>query len=232
MATAAVNYTFANDTNADAVQVSANFDALVTFLNASALHADGSVSMSGMLTLTGTTPTLANHATRKGYVDSYFPLTAANLGTDAVTTIKILDASVTPAKLSAAIAVPNQVADTTALAALAGMAEGDTCYVAADNLERYYNGSAWKIRTPQQGSETLTFTASSASAAATVTFPVAYAATPNVIVSVTAITSNTPTTVHITSSSNSQFVAKAFFATGGTFTGTVVMSWIAVEATT
>lgn len=61
-----------NDTPADAVDVQYNFQALQTFINANLINADGSVSMTGQLTLVGT-PTTDNQAASKAYVDSRIP---------------------------------------------------------------------------------------------------------------------------------------------------------------
>lgn len=64
-----VTNTFSNGTTADASQVNTNFTDLVNFVNNSTVHKDGSVAMSGLLTLHSADPTNANHATRKSYVD-------------------------------------------------------------------------------------------------------------------------------------------------------------------
>jgi len=53
MATASVTNTFTNGTTADADDVNANFTDLVNFLNASTVHADGAVPMTGTLDLGG-----------------------------------------------------------------------------------------------------------------------------------------------------------------------------------
>lgn len=47
MATASVTNTFTNGTTADATEVNTNFNDLVTFVNGSVLHLDGSKTMSG-----------------------------------------------------------------------------------------------------------------------------------------------------------------------------------------
>jgi hypothetical protein len=73
MATASVTYALTNGTTADASQVDTNFDDLVGFLNGSVVHKDGSVSMTGLLTLHAADPSTANHATRKSYVDGLVP---------------------------------------------------------------------------------------------------------------------------------------------------------------
>lgn len=70
MATASVPYPdFVNGTTADADQVDANFTSLVTFLNGSVVHLDGSKTMTGALTLSGD-PSASLHAAPKQYVDA------------------------------------------------------------------------------------------------------------------------------------------------------------------
>lgn len=51
MATASVTYNFTNGTTADGPQVSQNFTDLLTFLNASVVHKDGTIAMTGALFL-------------------------------------------------------------------------------------------------------------------------------------------------------------------------------------
>lgn len=75
MATAAVTYTFVDGTTASAPQANQNFSDLVNFLNGSVVHKDGSVAMTGNLTLPGN-PASALQATPKQYSD---PLQAAKL---------------------------------------------------------------------------------------------------------------------------------------------------------
>lgn len=70
MATSSVSYSFVNGTTADASQVNQNFTDVVNFLNNSVVHKDGSVTMTGALTLPASDPTSANQATRKSYVDA------------------------------------------------------------------------------------------------------------------------------------------------------------------
>lgn len=69
MATAAITNTFVNATVADADEVNANFADLVSFLNNSVVHRDGSKSLTDAIS--GVTPTLASHLATKGYVDGY-----------------------------------------------------------------------------------------------------------------------------------------------------------------
>lgn len=69
MATASVSYTFVNGDPNDGPQVSQNFTDLVTFLNNSVVHKDGSTTMTGALVLPASDPVSANQAARKSYVD-------------------------------------------------------------------------------------------------------------------------------------------------------------------
>lgn len=85
MATVSIPYTFVNGTqNADATQVNSNFSTLASFLNTEVIQRDASVAFTQIPTLPSTTPTNANHATRKGYVDSFFPVTSANIQDGAI----------------------------------------------------------------------------------------------------------------------------------------------------
>lgn len=77
MATASVTHALSNGTTADATQVDTNFTDLVNFLNNSTLHKDGSVSMTGLLTLSGD-PTADSHAVRKRYVDRRLKTSSSN----------------------------------------------------------------------------------------------------------------------------------------------------------
>lgn len=70
MATASVTYSFSGGGNAAASQVNQDFSDVVTFLNNSVLHVDGSKQLTGQLSLlSGTDPTADDHAARKKYVD-------------------------------------------------------------------------------------------------------------------------------------------------------------------
>lgn len=101
MATASIPYTFSNNTqNADATQVNSNFSTLATFLNTEVIQRDGTIAFTQIPTLPATSPTNANHATRKGYVDSYFPVATANIADLGVTTAKVADSAITSAKIA------------------------------------------------------------------------------------------------------------------------------------
>jgi hypothetical protein len=53
-----------------ASQVNQNFTDLVTFLNNSVVHRDGSVALTAALSLAAADPTANDHAARKSYVDN------------------------------------------------------------------------------------------------------------------------------------------------------------------
>jgi hypothetical protein len=69
MATSAVTYSFVANTAAKASEVNRDFADLVSFLNTSVVQKDGSIAMSGLLTLSGA-PSSALHAATKAYVDT------------------------------------------------------------------------------------------------------------------------------------------------------------------
>lgn len=73
MATAAVTYQFTNGTTADGPQVSQNFTDLLSFLNGSTIHKDGSKVMTGILTLAAA-GTAALHAVTVGQLADGPPL--------------------------------------------------------------------------------------------------------------------------------------------------------------
>lgn len=68
-ANAVVTNNFVQGTPANASEVNTNFADLVTWINANATHLDGTKAFTGLVTLPATTPSNANHATRKAYVD-------------------------------------------------------------------------------------------------------------------------------------------------------------------
>lgn len=63
-------YTFTSNTFAVASQVDADFDTLYSWVNGSAIWADGSVAFTGVPSGPATDPTSANQFTRKTYVDN------------------------------------------------------------------------------------------------------------------------------------------------------------------
>ena len=62
-----------NDTPGDATDVDYNFQTLQTYINTAVVNADGSVAMTGPLTLPGA-PISDNQAANKAYVDDSFPV--------------------------------------------------------------------------------------------------------------------------------------------------------------
>lgn len=68
MATLTYTYSFTNGTAANAVEVNSNFNAASAFVNTELVNRDGSVAMTGGLTLPGN-PSSPSQAARKQYVD-------------------------------------------------------------------------------------------------------------------------------------------------------------------
>jgi hypothetical protein len=125
-----------------------------------------------------------------------------------------------------------RTADTTSLAAITGQAEGDTCYVISDGLERIWNGSVWKIHTPQRGSASLVWPgATNVSNTLTITFPVAYSASPNVAISSVAYTTNTPYVLQVTAIGSSSVTVRGWRMDGTNFSASnTTVWWVAQEA--
>ena len=152
---AAVTNTFSNGTTADAPAVNQNFTDVVTWINTNAVHLDGSKAFTSVPSGPATNPTSANQLTRKAYVDSFFPVTQANLGTNSVAEIKIVDGAVTinklgpnsvdRSKLTTALMPRLSVANSTARAALTGLVTGQEIYQADINATLVYNGVGWSM---------------------------------------------------------------------------------------
>ena len=85
-----------NGTPNDATPVDTNFDNLATHINGELINRDGSLGMSGELTLSSSTPSGALVAASKSYVDT---TVAAGVGALTVDTARLVDAAVTTAKL-------------------------------------------------------------------------------------------------------------------------------------
>lgn len=109
MATVTIPFTFVNNTqNADATQVNSNFSTLASFINTEVIQRDASVAFTQIPTLPATTPTLANHATRKGYVDSFFPVTSTNIQDGAIMNVDVnASAAIAYSKLALANSIVN-----------------------------------------------------------------------------------------------------------------------------
>ena len=69
MATAAVTYTFTANTLIQSAQANTNFQDLVTFLNNSVIHKDGSIAFTAIPSGPATDPSGDNQFARKAYVD-------------------------------------------------------------------------------------------------------------------------------------------------------------------
>lgn len=107
MATAAVTYSFTAGTPAVASQVNTDFSDLTTFLNTNVVHKDGSVTMTGGLTLPDAEPGSDNQATRRKYVRALQIVkttSSYDIGTSA------LDILIPPAFTMPTITSPQQLA--------------------------------------------------------------------------------------------------------------------------
>lgn len=153
---------FANATTADATAVNANFTALVNWINTNAVHLDGSKAFTAVPSGPATDPTNVNHLVRKAYVDAFFPVVSANIGsgqvktanldqtagTQAVTTATIRDAAVTGPKLADNIIDKTKMAanyrllfNCTSTTRPSSPSVGDMIYETDKNRLRLYDGS-------------------------------------------------------------------------------------------
>jgi microcystin-dependent protein len=73
MPTASVPYSFTNGINADATQVNANLNSLISFINTNVIQKDASVAFTAIPVGPATDPTAANEFARKAYVDNVLP---------------------------------------------------------------------------------------------------------------------------------------------------------------
>jgi hypothetical protein len=156
MATVTIPFTFVNNTqNADATQVNSNFSTLASFLNTEVIQRDASVAFTQIPTLPSTTPTLANHATRKGYVDSFFPVTSANIADGAIMDIDVnASANIARGKLNltgtlvaadfAASAQPVVIC-TSGARPTTGLVEGLVIYETDTDRILSYTGAVWRV---------------------------------------------------------------------------------------
>lgn len=71
MAALTKQYTFAAATTIESAKVNTNFDDIVAHINGSLVHKDGSVTMTGALTLPASDPASDNVASRKAYSDKF-----------------------------------------------------------------------------------------------------------------------------------------------------------------
>ena len=69
MATASVTYSFIASTLIESAKVNTDFSDLVSFLNNSVVHVDGSKAFTAVPSGPAANPTTANQFTRKGYID-------------------------------------------------------------------------------------------------------------------------------------------------------------------
>lgn len=155
MATVSIPFTFVNNTqNADATQVNSNFTTLRDFINTNVIHKDATIAFTGVPTLPSTTPTDPNHATRKAYVDAYFPVTSANIATETIVNADVsLTAAIAYSKLNLAssitaadIASSYKIVEvgTAAARPTTGISNGRLWYSSDENRLWVGDGSAWQ----------------------------------------------------------------------------------------
>jgi len=118
MATLSIPNSFTNDTNADALQVNANFAAVATFANTEAVQRDASIAFTAVPSGPATDPTTSNQLTRKSYVDAkvaaFVPaalsVTLAMHAADSVDSSKIVNASITGTDIAATTITGSNIA--------------------------------------------------------------------------------------------------------------------------
>jgi hypothetical protein len=156
MATVSIPFTFANNTqNADATQVNSNFSTIASFINTEVIQRDASVAFTGIPTLPSTNPSVANHAVRKGYVDSFFPVTSANIQDGTIVDGDIAAGTITYAKLSlansivagdfAAGAKPVVICTATPNTRPATPVNGQMIYETDTDRVLVYDGTGWIV---------------------------------------------------------------------------------------
>jgi len=125
MATLSIPNSFTNGTNADALQVNANFAAVATFANTEAVQRDASVAFTAVPSGPGVDPTTVNQLTRKSYVDAkvaaFVPaagsIALSQLAANSVDSSKIVDASITGTDIAATTIAGSNIAANTVTAA-------------------------------------------------------------------------------------------------------------------
>lgn len=118
MATLSIPNSFTNNTNADALQVNANFAAVAAFANTEGVQRDASIAFTGVPSGPATDPTTANQLTRKSYVDAkvaaFVPaagsIALAQLAADSVDSSKIVNASITGSDIAATTITGSNIA--------------------------------------------------------------------------------------------------------------------------
>lgn len=185
---------------------------------------DGAITDSRLVVVKGTAAASPAYPSLSGY-ESYTILAGVQIpaSTSAITTAMIVDLRSARAGTLGGIIVCNSAARPASPSAGQKIFETDT------NLTRVYNGSAWKIDTPQRGSVTITM-AGTAGQTGSVTFPVAYAAAP--IVQLTSRDgSNFDMVAICTNSTATSFSWRVVQRITANVTGTVILYWTAHEAT-
>ena len=82
----------------------------------------------------GQDPTSSTHATRKSYVDNYFPVATANIGDSQVTTAKIADGNITTAKIANSNVTTAKIADANVTTAKIADSNVTTAKIADSNI--------------------------------------------------------------------------------------------------
>jgi len=121
MASLSIPNSFTNGSNADALQVNANFAAVATFANTEAVQRDASVAFTAVPSGPGVDPTTVNQLTRKSYVDAkvaaYVPaagsIALSQLAANSVDSSKIVDASIAGGDIAAATITGSNIAGAT-----------------------------------------------------------------------------------------------------------------------
>lgn len=184
---------------------------------------DGATTDQRLVVVKGTAAASPSYPDLSGY-ESYTILAGVQIpaSTSAITTAMIHDQ-----RLRRASALGG-ITGCTSAARPASPAEGQKVYETDTNLTRVWNGTAWKIDTPQRGSVTLTFSATAA-VSGTVTFPVAYAVAP-IVQLTTRDGSNLDTIGIVTAVSTTSFSYRVVQRTATPITGTVILNWTSHEA--
>ena len=123
MASLSIPNSFTNGSNADALQVNANFAAVATFANTETIQRDASVAFTAVPSGPATDPTTGNQLTRKSYVDAsvaaFVPaalsIGLAQLAANSVNSSKIVDASIAGGDIAAGTILGSNIAALTIL---------------------------------------------------------------------------------------------------------------------
>lgn len=109
-ANVSVPNSFTNGTTADAPAVNANFSALVTWINANAVHLDGSKAFTGVPSGPASDPVSANQLTRKAYVDAKI-WANSNFADNTINASRLVNGSITSAQMGNLSVLTAAIAD-------------------------------------------------------------------------------------------------------------------------